>query len=258
MRRALRVAVAAALVVGVPAAVAASFSFHGSVASADANQKGLLTADDPATTCTASTTAVLERLESTNYDLYNFRNAGDETQCVTVEFVLDPLLCPVANSLQSAAYSPAFDPVNIAANYLGDIGATPETSKSYSFDVPAATSFQVTVNETNPDAGCNGYTLTVSGTGITASPTAVRVISFTATRVRRGVRLRWRTGSGARTLGINVYREEAGRRVRLNGALIEGNRVVAWHDPVPSRRYWLQVVGADGARIWHGPARVGA
>jgi hypothetical protein len=250
-------AVVCAAVVAVPAAVAASFTFHDSVSSADSDQKGMLAADDPATTCAASTTAAVGHLESTNYDLYSFRNASNSTQCVTVEVVLDPLLCPVANSLQSAAYSPGFDPAAITANYLGDIGATPEPSKSYAFNVPAGTAFQVTVNETNPNAGCNSYTLTVTGTGVTTSPTAVGLISFAATRVNRGVRLRWRTGSGAQALGFNIYREQSGKRVRLNRRLLPSSKSGGWLDRVPSSSYWLQEVGADGARIWHGPARLG-
>jgi hypothetical protein len=241
----------------VPLAVAASFTFHDSVASDDPNQKGMLAADDPATTCAASTTAALEHLESTNYDLYSFRNASNSTQCVTVEVVLDPLLCPIANTLQSAAYSPSFDPAAITANYLGDIGVRPEPSKSYAFNVPAAAAFQVTVNETNPNAGCNSYTLTVTGTGVTTAPTAVGVLSFTATRVKRGVRLRWRTGSGAQALGFNIYREQAGKRVRLNGRLLASSKSGVWLDRVRSGSYWLQEVAPDGARIWHGPARPG-
>jgi hypothetical protein len=243
--------------IAVPAALAASFSFHNSVASDDPNQKGMLAADDPATTCTASTTAALEHLESTNYDLYSFRNASNSTQCVTVELVLDPLLCPIANGLQSAAYSPSFDPSAITVNYLGDIGAKPEPSKSYGFNVPAGATFQVTVNETNPNAGCNSYTLTVTGTGVTTGPTAVGLISFTATRVKRGVRLGWRTGSGTNALGFNVYREEADKRVRLNRRLLASSKSGVWLDRAPSSSYWLQEVAVDGARIWHGPARPG-
>ena len=251
------VAVICVAAVAAPVALAASFAFHGSIASNDPDQNGLLAGDDPPTTCTASTTAALGHSQSTNYDLYSFRNASESSQCVTVDVILDPLLCPVANPLQSAAYSPFFDPANITANYRGDIGAKPEPSKSYSFNVPAAAPFEVTVNETNPDAGCNSYTLTVSGEGVTLGPTAVRLISFTASRVRSGVRLRWRTDSSAHTLGFNVYRERVGKRVRLNSALIRSNGVGAWLDPVPSRNYWLQEVAVDGARIWHGPARVG-
>lgn len=242
-------------------AVAASLSFHGSITSDDPDQKGRLVGDDPATSCTASTAPALAHSEPTNHDLYGFRNTSNSTQCVTVELVPDPLLCPIANSLQSAAYSPEFDPADITANYLGDLGVEkPEPSKSYSFNVPAATAFQVAVNETNPDAGCNGYTLTVSGDGITPGPpTAVVVLSFTVTRARRGgVRLRWRTSQGADVVGFNAYREQAGRRIRLNRRLIRTRGGGALLDRFQARSYWLEVVAANGVRTWHGPARLGA
>jgi hypothetical protein len=93
-------------------------------------------------------------------------------------------------------------------------------------------------------------------------PTAVRIQSSSAVRTARGVTVRWRTGSSAGTLGFNVYREQRGRRVRLNRNLIPAGSSVAGRsysflDKKPLRgsgRYWIQAVGSDGSRTWFGPA----
>lgn len=250
--------------IAVPAAFAASLTFHGSINSSDPFQKGQLLRDDPATTCAVSTASASSGSESTHYDLYGFRNSSGSRQCVTVDLVLDPLLCPISNPIQSAAYAPRFDPAVITANYVADIGTSPDASKSYSFEIGAGADFDVTVNETNPGAGCNSYTLTVAGSGIVPrEPTAVGLLSFTARTVSRGVRLSWRLAAGRRTLGFNVFREQSGRRIRLNRSLIgaggAGLNVHAWLDrgsPGATPRYWLQELGRNGSRTWHGPAAV--
>jgi predicted extracellular nuclease len=89
----------------------------------------------------------------------------------------------------------------------------------------------------------------------TASPTAVRVISFTATASGRDVILRWRMGSEAGTLGFNVYRSLAGARVRLNRRLIRAvgdvrGRAYAFRvrRVAPGASYSLEEVRADGTR----------
>lgn len=250
--------------IAVPAAVAASLTFHGSINSADPIQKGQLVRDEPGTTCAAPTAAATSNLESTHYDLYRFRNSTASMQCVTVDLELDPLLCPISNPIQSAAYAPRFDPAVITANYVADIGTSPDDSKMYSFEIGAGADFDVTVNETNPGAGCNSYTITVAGSGIVArEPTAVGVLSFTARAVPRGVRLSWRLAAGRRALGFNVFREQSGRRIRLNRSLIEaggaGMSVHTWLDrrlPGGAWRYWLAELGRNGSLTWHGPTAV--
>jgi hypothetical protein len=246
--------------IAVPAALAASLTFRGSIGAGDPVQKGQLVRDDPATTCAVSTPAASRDLQPTHHDLYGFRNSTGSTQCVTVDLALDPLLCPGSNPLQSAAYAPRFEPADITTNYLGDIGTSPEAAKSYSFDVAAHADFDVTVNETNPGAGCNSYTLTATGSGIAGrGPTAVGVLYFTATSARKGILLKWRVAAGPQTLGFNVYREHSRRRIRLNRSLIEaggaGLHIYTWLDrraPFAGSRYWLQELGRNGSRSWSG------
>jgi predicted extracellular nuclease len=87
-----------------------------------------------------------------------------------------------------------------------------------------------------------------------ASPTAVRVRSFSARRHgSRGVVLRWRTGSEAATLGFNLYR---GKRVlnrfpiAADGGLTGRAYTFRWAGPATRATFRLQAVRADGTRAW--------
>ncbi|MBI3424412.1 MAG: DUF11 domain-containing protein [Acidobacteria bacterium] len=99
-------------------------------------------------------------------------------------------------------------------------------------------------------------------------PTAVNLISLTATGNARGATLEWRTGYEADNLGFNVYREERGRRVKLNAALVAGSALLAggrtvltagnsysWVDSQSAvgASYWLEEVDLNGVSTWRGP-----
>ncbi len=88
---------------------------------------------------------------------------------------------------------------------------------------------------------------------------AVTVRSLSASRSGRGVVVRWRTASEVDLLGFNLYREQNGRRVRVNKRLISaGNanvgRLYSFVDrKAPAARrlgYWLQAVSQNGSRSW--------
>jgi hypothetical protein len=96
---------------------------------------------------------------------------------------------------------------------------------------------------------------------------AVTFASFSGHRTRRGVVLRWRTAQEVGSLGFNVYRRAAGHRLRLNRRILPARRSVGgarylYRDTRAPRygrlRYWLQEVGTDGSRRWHGPLVVSA
>lgn|GEM_PF-2245539 len=98
------------------------------------------------------------------------------------------------------------------------------------------------------------------------SPTAVTIDSFSARRAGSGVLLRWRTASEAGVLGFHVYGERAGRRVRLNRALVAASGLVgrpaggyayAFRARLGSGRFWLEEVRLDGSRRLRGPVRAG-
>jgi hypothetical protein len=93
---------------------------------------------------------------------------------------------------------------------------------------------------------------------------AVRLASFTASPSGKGITLRWRTGTEADTLGFHIYRERAGKRVRLDRALIpakgslSGARYAFLDQRAPHGKltYRLEKVATDGSRTWLGRARV--
>ena len=95
-----------------------------------------------------------------------------------------------------------------------------------------------------------------------STPTAVRLHAFTARRTLAGTLLTWRAATAGRTmLGFHVYREQAGKRVRLSRTLLAASNAsfgrhafVDRNAPAQVRaRYWLALLLADGSRSWHGP-----
>lgn len=91
-------------------------------------------------------------------------------------------------------------------------------------------------------------------------PTAVRMQSLNAHRTARGVVVSWRTAAEVDTVGYNVYRQVAGKRVRVNSSLIPATgahlyRLLDRQATGGAARYWIQDVSTSGARVWHGPAQ---
>ena len=90
-------------------------------------------------------------------------------------------------------------------------------------------------------------------------PTAALVSTFRATRTAAGVAVSWRTTRAARTLGFNLYREHAGRRVRLNRSLIGVLGSSRWIDraaPAAQVRYRLQALDLARRATWVGDVTV--
>jgi len=94
----------------------------------------------------------------------------------------------------------------------------------------------------------------------TGTPTEVQVLAFSGTRVARSrVLLRWRTASGIRLLGYNVYCG-GNHRVKRNAHLIlsrPGVRSYSFGDRIARKvrrpgPYWLQLVDPNGKKSWFG------
>src|SRR5262249_16870907 len=120
-------------------------------------------------------------------------------------------------------------------------------------------------------APCSGAPSTTTGTVYyddvffdDATTTAVRLSSFSAARTKPGVRLRWRTGTEASTVGFHVYRSDGARWTRIDRQLIAARGSVAGarysfldrRAPARKLAYRLQAVGTDGSRTWYGRAIV--
>jgi hypothetical protein len=96
-----------------------------------------------------------------HYDSHSFTNNTGSTQCVTVD--TDAMTCTGANFIFFQAYLGSFDPNNLCTNYLADAGLSGDPTGSFSFNLDAGQTVVIVVNEVAPDAGCVGYSFTVSG-----------------------------------------------------------------------------------------------
>jgi hypothetical protein len=83
-----------------------------------------------------------------------FTSVVNESVCVTVS-VTAPT-CTGTNEVMSETYSPSFDPENIAANYLADLGNSPPAQTAYSFTLAAGARFETVVDEVLEAANCGG------------------------------------------------------------------------------------------------------
>jgi hypothetical protein len=132
--------------------------------------------------------------------------------------------------------------------------------------------------DNNANTTCLDVTDAVPGTGSKCScsrvnlpnqPTAIDLISFSATPQEDGVLLAWETATELNNLGFNVSRSDSrnGPRTQLNDRLIPaqmpGSTEGATYDfldttPAPGQRYyyWLEDIDTVGSVTLHGPAEV--
>jgi hypothetical protein len=113
-------------------------------------------------------------------------------------------------------------------------------------------------------SSCPGAQVNFDDVVYDQAPTAVRVTSFRGLRTPEGVLLRWRTTHESSVLGFNVYRQHAGRFVRLNRALIPSvfgattGHTYSWLDRadgagrIAAVMYRIQAVSLSGQRTWVG------
>jgi hypothetical protein len=144
----------------------------GSIINADLVQDGRVTRDGVSSTCAVPKVGCPGNPYTGtpyHYDAYTFTNTTGVSQCVSVTL---NSACGGANEVMSEAYLGSYNPANVCANYLADLGSSPPPAGTYSFTVPAGATFVVVVNEINPGGGCTAYTLDVTGTcGLVRVPT---------------------------------------------------------------------------------------
>lgn len=155
------------LAAATPAARAQSFinfTITGSITNSDPDQQGRLLRNGVASQAGTNKPfpGILNNDTTTlyNFDEYVFTNEKPFAVPVFITLsttVNNPDLLPF-----SEAYLTFFNPTNIAANYRGDSGGSPQNEAvTYSITVPANTGFDVIVNETAAGGGVANYTLTV-------------------------------------------------------------------------------------------------
>ena len=129
-----------------------------------------------------------------------------------------------------------------------------------------------TVSADQSDPNISNNTATQTETITTATSVALHSFSAHVGRDKNGastVVLTWKTGAESHNLGFNVYREQAGNRVRVNPSMIAGSallsssaqpmhsgRTYAWIDPssgITGASYWLEDIDLNGTRTMHGP-----
>lgn len=119
-------------------------------------------------------------------------------------------------------------------------------------------------DDESQDAGLisGGWSLNI------AAPTAVAVRYFRALPHSQGVAVSWRTTAAPTIAGFNVYRFSAGKKLRLNRAVIpakSGSADGSIYRVLDTRvragvsyTYRLQVVKLDGTRAWFGSSSLRA
>ena len=144
----------------------------GSIDTGDPTQTDRLFRSGVPQTCPPSTTcATFGDGLPHHYDEYTFTNTTGSTQCVTVD---TDTACTGTNFIFIASYLGSFDPANICTNWIGDSGSSPDIGvpAPFQFNLDDGQTVVIVVSEVTPDAGCAGYTVTVSGIcGGGASPT---------------------------------------------------------------------------------------
>lgn len=165
---------------------------------------------------------------------------------------------------------------------LGSLTATtpfsPAEGLTYRVTQPGTYYARVVASSiSNVPSAAGDYLLSISRNG-GPGPTAVKFSDeqaagqVKASRYSDGVLLQWRTGMEVDNLGFNVYRDEGGKRVRLNQQLLAGSALMvgpetelrsgkpyAWTDPSPfsaGARYWIEDVDLNGTATLHGPIAV--
>ena len=138
------------------------------------------------------------------------------------------------------------------------------TATIFGLSIPNGATLWIRWTDTDVTGADDG--LAVDDFSLTAyGITAVTVTSLQATRVRAGVRLRWRTGTDADLLGFQVYRSHRHSWRRITRSLISAKSSVSGASygfldrsasPRVHYRYRIKALSSDGTTSWFGPVRL--
>jgi hypothetical protein len=142
----------------------APVSFSGSITTASPTQTGRIARNGVTSTC-AAPKAFPGLQDSTVRHRQTFgpySNSSTVSTCVTVNLTASGT-CSTGLNLFGTTYMPSFTSTSIATNYLADPGSTFAGTATWSFLVPAGQSFFVNANEITANAGCSGFTGSITG-----------------------------------------------------------------------------------------------
>lgn len=222
---------------------------------------------------------------STDIDVFSFSASAGQVLFVSLDG--DPCRdnTPINGQLELLNAAGA---VMVAVNDTGSTSSTTSgagsltsvtpfsPAESLTFRVPATGTYyaRVSIGSTSGGGLSGDYLLSISAGGPTAARFANDSASaVSAIRYNNGVSLRWRTGFEIDNLGFNIYREESGKRVRVNPQIIAGSALMvgantalgagksyAWFDNAAVNdgvQYWVESLDLDGGNAWHGPVGAG-
>jgi hypothetical protein len=167
MKRAKRfrvtlIAAAAVAAIAVPAAVAGTYLYSGSITTGDVPQTNRLFRDGVRSTCNSSKPNPGDYSTAGSYaDVYNLFNPTSQYQCVTVR--ITPF-CGTNYATFVAGYD-GYDPADPDWNWLGDEGSSAADGQNdmFQFWADPFSSFQVVVSTVPSNSStCNYYSLSVA------------------------------------------------------------------------------------------------
>jgi hypothetical protein len=239
----------------VVAAAAGATSFPGSITPSDPTHSNFVLDQSPPSSCASPKPALVgSDPAQIHYDTYT--QTSGATTCYTISLSVGAAANRAAYSI---AYQGSFNPLDLSANYLGDIGVAngvqPGQTRSYSVQVPGGSTLVAVVEELMADPAALPYTLDITG-GV---PTTARLAGFHTRASRAGVVVTWRTTNETDAAAFEVYRERGGTLTRVGkpvAAKRTGSPAGASYrvlDPLSSpgrTTYKLQALQLDGTRPW--------
>ena len=170
-----------------PTACAGGSVVTASIGTAEPTVTGRLARDGIPSTCAAPKVCpALGDALVRHYRSHTYTNTGSSAQCVTINITNN---CG-NNALLSSVYLGSFDPSNLCANYVADMGIS-GPNFSYSFTAAPGATYVVVVMENSPNVGCPNYVLAINpcnvgtpiptNTGTPPTSTATRTTTPTRT-----------------------------------------------------------------------------